>query len=77
MDYTLDYSNKNQTYINNPNVNWDCYFACYGLNQMIEKLQVLSIGYTVIKFSGLTITAFPFTTIANSLSPTIEKEVSL
>ena len=43
MDYTLDNSKENQTYINNPNVNWDCYCACYGLNQMIEKLQVLLI----------------------------------
>jgi len=36
VDYALDNSKKNQTYINNPNVNWDCYCACYGLNQMIE-----------------------------------------
>ena len=35
-DYGLDNFNKNQTYINNPNVNWDCYCACQGMNQVIE-----------------------------------------
>lgn len=28
VDYGLDNSKENQTYINNPNVYWDCYCAC-------------------------------------------------
>ena len=42
-----------------------------------RTLRVLTNDYTVIKFSGVTTTDFPFTTIANSLSPTIENAVSL